>query len=96
MHTRTLVCGGTKGSAQNKSNCAKHMELAGQGKMVSGMLRKYKGETAANSSGSPSALNYLLISKSQAGREHIKEGEGDKSQGDLGSKGLTSLVVKLI
>lgn len=61
------------------------MELAGLGKMISGILRKFKGETAVNSSGSSFALNYLLISKSQASREHIREGEGEKSQGDLGS-----------
>lgn len=61
------------------------MELAGMGKMVPGILRKLKGETVANSSGSPFSLNYLLISKSQTGRELNKEGEGEKSQGDLGS-----------
>lgn len=61
------------------------MELAGLGKMVPWILRKFKGETVANISGSPFALNYLFISKSQTGGEHIKEGEGEKSQGDLES-----------
>lgn len=56
------------------------MELARLGKMVPGILRKFKGETVADSRGWP----FALINKSQEGRERIIEGEGEKSEGDLG------------
>lgn len=56
------------------------MELSGLGKVIPEILRKFKGKTVAKSSGLPVTLNYLLIGKSKGGREHIKEGGGEKSQ----------------
>lgn len=55
------------------------MELVGLEKMVPGFLRT-SGGTVANSSGRPLALNCLLISKSQDGKEYIKVWGGEKSR----------------
>lgn len=56
------------------------MELADLDKIVPGVPKRLGGETVANSSGWPVALNCLLITESQDGKEYSKEGGGEKSR----------------